>query len=154
MTFIPTNFDEAQEAKPAPSGMYQVQVVNSDLTETGPNSKHPGSPMFKVQIGFPENPNTPNFNHYVSIPSETDDADTARYKTLLLKRFLVAFNIPFENNGFEAENLAMDMIGATAKLEVELGEPNANGDVYNSLKVPRIRGESTGNGRATPPNRR
>ena len=154
MTFIPTNFDEAQEAKPAPSGMYQVQVVKAELGETGPKSKVPGSPMFKLQMGFPDNPNTPNFNHYVSIPNENDDADTARYKTLLLKRFLVAFSIPFEANGFDTDSLAMEMVGATANIEVELGEPNDNGDVYNSLKVPRIRGESTGNGRATPPNRR
>lgn len=139
MTGIDVNFDDVVEPKAAPTGNYLVQVVKCDVTETGEKSKNPGAPMFKVTLGFPEDADVPNFNHYIVLPSGTD---TDKQKTLGLKRFLVAFNIPFSNGALNIEGLAMDMVGATANIGVLLGEPNEQGNVYNSLQVPRIPGEA------------
>ena len=150
MTFIETNFDEIVEPKAAPEGKYQLQVVKADVTETGPNSKNPGAPMYKVTLGFADAPNIPNFQHYIVLPSGTD---TDQQKLLGLKRFLVLFNVPFDNSGFDIEGLAMEMVGASAEGSITLGEPNEAGNVYNSLMVPRIKGEQTGAGRASPPRR-
>jgi hypothetical protein len=95
----------------------------------------------KITLGFPENPNTPNVMQYMSLPNEHDDASKANYKALLLKRFLVHFKIPFDPNGLDLEKVCMEMVGATARTEVTLSEPNESGDVYNRLKIPKIRGE-------------
>jgi hypothetical protein len=141
MTFVPVNFDEAQEAKPAPAGQYTLQITAAEEATTGPNSQHPGSPQLKITLGFPENPNTPNVMQYMSLPNEHDDASKANYKALLLKRFLVHFKIPFDPNGLDLEKVCMEMVGATARTEVTLSEPNESGDVYNRLKIPKIRGE-------------
>ena len=141
MTYIGVNFDEAVEPQPAPSGRYNLQITACDVAKTGPNSKVPGSPQFKVSVGFMDEQNVPNVTHFISLPNGQDEASSANFKVLLLKRFLVAFNIPFDNNGIDVEKMAMDMVGATANMEVKLDEPDDNGNVYNRLVVPRIPSE-------------
>ena len=140
MTFIPANFDDAVEPKPASAGRYNLQITGCDVAKTGPNSKVPGSPQFKVSIAFTDEPNTPNITHFVSLPNEQDKPETANFKVLLLKRFLTLFNVPYDTNGIDVEKMAMDMVGAQANAEVSLSEPDDNGNVYNRLQTPKIRG--------------
>lgn len=142
MAFIPVNLDDAVEQKPAPSGEYNLQITACSEVKTGPNSKHPGSPQFKVTIGFPDEPNTPNLSQFISLPSEHDDRDQALFKMLLLKRFLALFNVSYDSAGIDTEKLAMEMVGATANAAVTLTEPNDDGNVYNRLVVPRMRDEA------------
>lgn len=152
MTFVTVNFDDVVEPKPATPGKYPLQIVKCDVVKTGDKSKRPGSPQYRVSIGFPEQPDTPNLTQYISLPHEEDEPGSANFKALLLKRFLHLFSIPLPTGGFETESLAMQMVGATATAEVGLTEPNENGDVYNTLVVPKIAGEP--DGRGTPPTRR
>lgn len=151
MTFIPINFDDAQEPKPVDGGKYSLQIVKAETAESGPNSKRPGSPQLKVLIGFADEPNAPAIMQFISLPHEEDEKKSADFKALLLKRFLTMFSVPFDANGIDTERLCMDMIGATAVGDVTLDEPDANGNVYNRLKVPPLRGESNVAGRARPP---
>lgn len=141
MTFIPVNFDEAVEPQAASGGRYQLQITACQVAKTGPNSKRPDSPQFRVTIGFPENPEFQNFSHFISLPHEDDEPGSVNFKVLLLKRFCALFNIPLEGNGIDVEQLAMEMVGATANAEVGISEPNDNGDVFNNLKVPKLRNE-------------
>lgn len=141
MTFIPVNFDDAVEPQPAAAGRYNLQITAAEVAKTGVNSKRPGSPQFRVTIGFPDNPNVPNVTQFLSLPHEEDEPGSANFKALLLKRFLTLFNIPFDSNGIDTEKMAMDMVGATANAEVQLSEPDDNGNVYNRLVVPRIKEE-------------
>lgn len=143
MTFIPVNFDDAVEPKPAPAGRYNLQILECKVTESGANSKNPGRPQFKVVIGFQDEPNTPNIQHYISLPHPDDEPSSANFKALLLKRFLTLFKIPFDRSGVDTDKLAMEMVGATANAEVRLGEPNDNGDTFNQLVTPKIREEET-----------
>lgn len=154
MTFIPVNFDEAIEPQPVGNGKYDLQIVACEVAKTGPNSKVPGSPQFRVNIGIPSEPNAPNITQFISLPNEQDEAKSAQFKVLLLKRFLTLFNIPYASDGIDTEKMAMDMVGATANVEVQLGEPDDNGNVYNRLVVPRMKNEAAGQGRATPPGRK
>jgi hypothetical protein len=146
MTFIPVNFEEVVEPKAAAAGSYDLQITACKVTKTGEKSKRPGSPQYEVTIGFEGEPNVPNLRQYISLPHEEDEPNSANFKALLLKRFLVAFKVPFQANGFDIEGLAMEMVGATARLEVALDQPDANGNVYNRLVVPRIPGEAAGRG--------
>lgn len=142
MTFIPVNLDEAQEAKPAPEGRYELQITACKEAKTGPNSKRPGSPQFLVSLGFVDQPNTPNITHFVSLPNEDDEPSAMNFKMLLLRRFLTLFNVPYDTAGIDTEKMAMDMVGATAQVDVTLSEPNDNGDVFNGIKVPKLREEA------------
>lgn len=141
MTFIPANFDEAVEPQPVGAGRYNLQITEATVAKTGPNSKVPGSPQFKVSIALMDEPNAPNITQFISLPNEQDEPKSANFKVLLLKRFLVLFNVPFDNSGIDTERMAMDMVGATANAEVQLSEPDDNGNVYNRLVVPRMRNE-------------
>lgn len=137
MTFN-VNFDDAVEPTIAPAGRYVLQITEAKEQVTGAQSKNPGSPMIRVSIGFPEHDDYQNFNHFIMLPTEEDDQKTVNNKVLNLKRFLTLFNIPFANGELDVPGLIMDMTGATVQGEVGQTEPNANGDVYNNLKVPRI----------------
>lgn len=144
MTFIPVNLEDAQEPKPAAAGRYPLQITKCEEVKTGEKSKNPGSPQFRVSLGFTDSPNTPNITHYISLPAEGDAPDSMNFKMLLLRRFLTLFNVPFDPRGIDTEKMAMEMVGSTADVDVQLTEPNDNGDVFNRILVPKIRGESEG----------
>lgn len=141
MTFIPVNFDDAVEPQPVAAGRYNVQIVYAEVAQSGPNSKVPGTPQFKVSIGFIDDTNAPNIIQFISLPNEVDEPKSANFKVLLLKRFLTLFKVPYDTNGIETEKMAMDMVGATANAEVQLAEPDDKGNVYNRLVVPRMQNE-------------
>ena len=152
MTFIPVNLDETQEQRAAPKGIYELQIVGAQETKTGENSKHPGAPMIKVTLGFTDlEVNAPNITHFITLPYEGDE--NASFKLLMLKRFMAAFGIPYSQHGIDTEALVEDMLGLTAVLEVDLTEPNENGDVFNRIRIPRLREESSA-GQGRPPDRR
>lgn len=134
---IAINFDDIQEAQPVSGGRYDLTIVEAKVAQTGPQSKVPGSPQYRVSIALPLEYNAPNITHFVSLPAGPDD-DNADFKALLLKRFLTLFRVPHDNNGIDVERLAMEMVGCTANAEVKLDEPDANGNVYNRLVVPRL----------------
>lgn len=139
------NFDEAIEPQPLAKGKYDTQITAAENKVTGPNSKNPGSPMIQVTVGFtgtsPEEQNAPTVRHYLSLPAENDDADKARFKVLLLKRFLHHYGVPYSNGDLDTEQLCFDLVGRSATTEVSLTEPNDTGDVYNALVIPRIPNE-------------
>lgn len=137
MTVIPVDLGDVQEPSIAPQGRYNLQVLECVLKETGPNSKNPGNPMFQISVGFPDDIDYVPLRHFIVLPSEGDDAKTMKNKALGLKRFLQAFNVPYDRNGIDTEALQVQMIGATANLEVGQSEPNAEGNIYNNLKLPR-----------------
>lgn len=141
MTFIPVNVDDVSEPVAAPIGRYQLQIVEAKITKTGAQSRHPDVDQFRISIGFSENPDFQNIVHFLPIPHEFDDANGTRFKVLLIKRFCELFDIPLKGDGLDTEQLAMEMVGASAFAEVTVGEPNDEGVVYNGLKVPRLRGE-------------
>lgn len=154
MTYIPVNFDEAVESSPAPAGRYKLQITGCDIVKTGAQSKNPGRDQLKASIGFTDLTDVPNISQFISLPHENDEPETAKFKVLLLKRFLELFQIPYDRNGIDVEKIAMEMVGNTAEAEVTLSPPNDSGNVYNNLVVPRIKGEPEARGKGTPPSRK
>lgn len=148
MAFIPVNLDEAQEAKPASIGRYNLTVTNAEERVSGENSKRPGSPQFLVNLGFVDEPNVPNISHWISLPHEDDEPRGRNFKMLLLRRFLEQFNISYDPAGIDTEKMVNDMLGATANCEVGLSEPNPkrDGEVTNTLILPKLREETAGRG--------
>ena len=140
MGFIPVNFDEVQEAKPAEPGIHAMQITGCEVTATGPNSNKPGTPMYKINIGFPEEVDAMNLQHYLTLPNEDDDAETLKNKVRGLKRFLEMFNVPYDKSGIDIEKIAFDMVGCQAQGETELSEPDPkSGKIYSRLRVPYLK---------------
>lgn len=140
MTFIPVNFDDAVEASAAPVGRYDLQIVAAEVKQTGAQSQNPGRDQLVFSVGFVDTElNAPNIRHFVSLPHPDDEADKARFKALNLKRFLVAFDVPFESNGIDTESICFEAIGHTAN-NIEVGQDIGQDgtSVYNRINLPRL----------------
>jgi hypothetical protein len=74
--------------------------------------------------------NTAPIFHYLTMPKEDDSSDSRRTKMRFLTRFLKAFSIPFEADGFNVE----DFSGTTATLLVEQDKYGDN--MTNRIKLP------------------
>ena len=146
---IPIDVGAAQESKPVPNGVYDLQI-----TEANDGKSKAGNPQLSISIGIVGHEDAPNLRHFVSFPVPGEEASKTSYKTLLLKRFLTAFGQPIPNS-IDTEKLAMSLVGAKAKLEVTLSEPDVeSGNVYNRLMVPRLRDEGSSTVRVPPPPKR
>lgn len=146
MAFINLNLNEAKEPTPVPKGAYELQITAAQATETGENSKHPGTPMIKFTLGFTDlELNAPSFNHYMVFPYE-GQTEYLNLTMLGIKRFLVHFGIPYGEEGFDTEVLADAAVGCVASCEVDQQEPNPDtGAIYNKLGfLPKIREEMSG----------
>lgn len=146
MSLLNINLNEVEEPKPAPAGRYELQITGCQISETGEKSKHPGTPMYKVSLQFVDlSLNAPGFFHYIVLPTEDDETG---YAALNLRRFLEAFSIPIPTDGVDVENLAVEMSGHSANIDVQLTEPNDEGDVYNKIRLPKL---SSRQGTGRPP---
>lgn len=137
MTFIEMGqeLEDAKEAELAPEGEYDVVVKSVEhVTQNGKNH-------IKLMLVI-ENAeeNYAPFNHYIALPKSDDDAQKRQTKALMAKRFLVAFDIPTENGGFNP----MDIEGANCRIGVTQSTNEYEGQTYvrNELKVPRLPGNS------------
>lgn len=152
MPFINVNLDDSHESKPLPNGKYDLVITECVEVLTKAAQK----PQYKITLQVEGHDNAPPVYHYQGLPSEGDEPSATAFKALLLKRFLKLFNIPYDSAGIDTEALAMEMVGARAKAELKLGEPNDSGMVYNQLVVPRLADEGTrsATGAARPPQRK
>jgi len=132
---IPLNLNDVQEPKPVPNGRYALTIASA---EQGVSKN--GNDQIRVSIGIEGHLDAPNVTHYISIPGKADEKQKADFKLLMLKRFLTAFNIPFDDNGFSVDSF----IGARAECELTLSEPDDGGNIYNRLMLPKV--TSSGNG--------
>jgi len=133
MPFVDMNLDDVKEATVAPEGYYELVVSEASL-ETSKS----GKPMIRVILDFEGRPEYRSVWHFISLPSEDDEPDSANFKRLMLKRFLVHFNIPCDG-GFNTE----DFLGARAECFVNQEPIEGSDDVRNSLQLPRLPSEDS-----------
>ena len=141
---ISLNLDEIEESKPVGGGKYDLLITSADSTTT-----KAGDPMLKIVMAIEDAPNAPSVTHFITLPN---GGDKDEFKGLMLKRFLVAFSIPHDSSGFDVD----DFINSKAHAELSLSEPDANGNVYNRLQLPRLPSEQGVAGKlsvAKPPKR-
>lgn len=130
MSFIDMDLGgNVAEPKPVAAGRYPLVIT--EATYNGDKN------YVKVSIAVDGRTDVPNFNHFISLPKKDDEPSKAEFKRLMMKRFLVQFNIPFDDNGFELT----DFHGARADGNLALTEPDKqSGAVYNNLNVDRLPG--------------
>ena len=135
MSFIQVKLSGIKEPKSAPEGNYALSVVDLE----GYVKKENNAYVLRLSVVFVDfQKNYRRLTHYLSMPGPNDSEDTIEIKQRMLKRFLVASGCPHvsdgEADGFDEE----DLMGLAFNCDVVQDEPNDNGDVYNSLKLPLI----------------
>jgi len=135
MPRLEVNLKDIHEPKPVPGGKRYALTISEATFREEKND-------IRISIGIDDHLDSPNVSHFCSLPKAEDDEGKAAFKARMLKRFLVAFNIPHDEDGFEVE----DFPGATAELELGLSDPDENGNVYNRVKLPRLSDEEATGG--------
>jgi hypothetical protein len=131
MGFIKQPLHDAKEPEAAPEGMYDLRIVKAD---DGESKK--GNQMTTVFIKI-EDPNYPNASlvrHWITYISNDTPADQRQMRLLDQRRFLQAFGVPYEANGFNSD----DLLGQTARCMLKQEEGD-DGTIYNRLVLPRLK---------------
>ena len=146
MSFIDfgKNFSDVQEKKAVVPGVYHLTVESV----ADHQSKETGKPSIKVQLKIEGHDDAPLVTEFLSLPTTDDEPEKVLNKMIRIKRFLVAFNVPHEDNGFNQE----DMFGCSADIELTQTDPEESdtNEVYNRCKLPKLPDEgAAGDARAS-----
>lgn len=126
MPVIKSNLADVHEPKPVPRARYNLTISEAEHVEE--------KNYIRVSIGIDEHLDAPNITHILSLDDPKNEPRKEEFKKLMRKRFLVAFNIPHDDEGFNTD----DFPGATAELEVSQSEPDEQGRVFNRLVLPPV----------------
>lgn len=149
MPFIEMDMTDVKEAKPAPIGRYDMQIVEALDTLTKGGDGKEQKPQIKVTLMIEGHDEAPPVYHYLQTPSPSDK-DGGKFQALQFARFLAAFKIPVDPRGIDTAKVAEDLVGKRANLE--LTQQEYNGNTSNQLVIPKLKDESTaGAGRGSPP---
>lgn len=133
MAFIKTTISDAAESENVPEGEYDLRCIKIDESKKSKKGEHMVKVGIKVEDA--EYPNASLINHWLIIPNKKDrDADIYALMQLNNARFLECFNVPYEEDGFDPD----DIVGASGRCLVTLGEPNDQDVVFNQLQLPRL----------------
>lgn len=139
-------FADTKEPELAPEDTYDLRCEDVDhITEGGKNN-------IRVRIRIEGGDFQPIF-HYLALPQPDKDkkrdaekgeelGTTSKWKMLMTKRFLHAFGVPYEANGFDPN----DIMGASARLGVTQDSfTREDGSVMrnNKIQLPPLPHEDT-----------
>ena len=129
MSFIEIGqgFADAAEPQIVPEEMYDL-VISKATHNADKNNV-----LCIIEIeNAPDGTNPASIFHYVNLPKGEDDAKDA-FSSLMIKRLLTTFEVPFEDTGFDPS----DLVGATAS-NCLVGQDEYEGRVKNVLKLPAL----------------
>ena len=129
MGFISLPLEDVKEPEVVPDGNYDLRIIKA---EDGRSKA--GNDMTSIMIKVEDDryPDAQVIRHWLTYPDEDTPKDQRYLRLLDIKRFLLAFGIPYEK-GFESE----DLVGATGKCLV-YQEEGDDGNIYNRLRLPRL----------------
>lgn len=131
MPFITVPLGDAKEGKPVPEGEYELRVSSYNAEES-----KAGNPMYHATIVIEdgEYPNALPIHYYINAVLEDDDDSVRNMKLLDLRRFLEVFEVSYEDNGYDDE----DVPGSTGKCLVTLAAAEGQFDERNELRLSRL----------------
>lgn len=132
MSFIEIPLEGTMEEQTVPENTYSVRVESADEKTNNETGRFSIMCIIRVEDPPEDNPNPATIFHFLNIPNNGDEKKAVDFMMLEIKRFLVAFDVPFEGNGFNPE----DIPGSTAELLVTEGE--YEGQPKNELRLPAI----------------
>lgn len=135
-------FGTTGEVPIAPEGEYDLMV--SKFTHNTDNGKN----MLVVDMAFEGAEDYQNIRHFMPLPDGQNDSKkdeekgnkpgtTAKFKMLNIKRFCFLFDIPFNETGFDTD----DLMGARARAHVVQSEYTNNSGatvINNKINLPRL----------------
>lgn len=128
MSFVKIDLTKAKEAEVVPEGEYDLRVVK--VTDGETKKKDPMTTLvLRIEDAAVSNPAP--VMHYITYPNGGQYDDM---RSLEIKRLLTLFNVAFDRDGFNSEEL----LGQTAKCLLVLEEGD-DGVVRNRMKLPRIK---------------
>lgn len=134
MPFIDVPLGDAKEGRPVPESEYELRVVsfNPEISKKG-NSMHHA--VIVIEDG--EFPNAMPIHYYINAVNDDDEESAKAMKLLDTRRFLECFDVPYEDNGYDDE----DVPGSTGKCLVTLAPAEGSFDERNELRLPRLKTE-------------
>lgn len=130
MSFLDMNLGaDIKDPEAAPSGRYTMLVDKAELVE----GKTAGTMNVRCRVLFENMPEYGAVFHYLPLPNAEDDEEKSRNKSLMTKRFLVAFGVEFDEKGFDLASLS----GARAE-DIEVDVEEYQGRLTNRLKLPAL----------------
>ena len=119
------------EDEAVPEGSYNLRIVD---TREGRNKADTCDQLtVLISVDDDEFPNSKTIFHYLTFPGEADDDNVRRNKMRNVTRFLKLFDVPYEKNGINSE----DMVGNTA--DCVLPHEEYEGNISNRLRLPSTR---------------
>ena len=119
------------EDEAVPEGSYGLRIVD---TREGRNKADTCDQLtVLISVDDDEFPNSKTIFHYLTFPGEADDDNVKRNKMRNVTRFLKLFDVPYEKDGINSE----DMVGNTA--DCVLTQEEYEGNISNRLRLPSTR---------------
>jgi len=128
MPFIKQALD-AKEPESAPEGERDLRIVKVD--DETPTKK--GDPMITVTIKIQDEENFALFNHWILLVGPKIKKENHEMYKLNIQRFLQVFDIPYEDDGFDSD----DLQGATGRCFLVEDEGD-DGIIRNKLRLPKL----------------
>lgn len=133
MAFINAKLDDSvKEGEIVPEGEYDLRIVKASRKETKKGDRE--MTVVVIKIDDPEYPDAPPIMQYLVDSKSGDDSDQVRMRSVELKRFLQAFGVAMQADGYDDE----DLPGATAKCMV-VQEEGDDKVIRNRIRLPRLR---------------
>ncbi len=132
MSFVELPLEGTMEEKSVPESVYDLRLETVKETTNEETGRLSFMCVLRIENPPEDNPNPAAIFHYLWMPMEGDEQSTVQMSLLGLKRFLTLFNVPFEGNGFNPE----DLPGSAA--ECLLAEEEYEGMVRNVLRLPAL----------------
>jgi hypothetical protein len=131
MGFIKQPLNDAKEPEAVPEGMYDLRIHRADEGKS-----KAGNDMVTVLIKIEDSqyPNASLIRHWITYVSKDTPPDQRQMRLLDQRRFLQAFSVPYQEDGFNTE----DLQGQTGRMMVKQEEGD-DGTVYNRLVLPRLK---------------
>lgn len=130
MAFIAQALDDAQESQPVPQGEYDLRILKAERKESAKGNM---MTAVLIKVEDPEYPNASLINHFLVDVTKDTPPNQAYMRLLDLKRFLQAFGVVYEGNGYDDE----DLPGSTGRMTVDQEEND--GMVFNRLRLPKLK---------------
>lgn len=127
MPFINLEGDitKIKDPETVPEGVYDL-VVTKIMEKKSDQGDLTGLNLIIDVVGYVD---AADVFHHISLPVEGDDEEKVTFKLRFLKKFLEAFDVPFDKKGFDQAAL----MGASGKCKLGLNE--YQGQISNKINL-------------------
>jgi len=129
---IPSDFMTAKEAEVVPKGMYPLVVEDAEVGESNTSGLVQLSLRFSIE-GYD---NAKPIYLYLQAPGQ-DGLKNPSWTALQLKRFIIAFNIPYAP-GMTFAEIAQASLGARAMVNLSVEHDDKYG-AKNIIQLPQLK---------------